>query len=170
MPEIDAVRAKPNQEQSDDTDPPEAAADEAIASIRRWCARKAINALIVADHFLETKPEKLLPCDSQGLIWLATCNREFFLNKPASDYGAALPASPYTSHDFMETDAARTGKDQGWATRDAGRGRAQHAAKAPRRTQAVTQDQKGSPLATVSFSASAQPLRTHNPSTTAAGP
>jgi hypothetical protein len=35
MPEIDAVRAKPNQEQSDDTDPPEAAADEAIASMRR---------------------------------------------------------------------------------------------------------------------------------------
>src|SRR6516225_7475519 len=54
-------------------------------------------------------------------------------------------ASPYIVHDLMETDAARTGKDQGRATRDAGSGRLQYPAR--NRDQASAEGQEGSPLA-----------------------
>jgi hypothetical protein len=47
----------PNPEQSD-TDPLEAAADQAIATCG-GNAREAVKALIVANHFLETELEKL---------------------------------------------------------------------------------------------------------------
>ena len=39
-----------------------------LAVLKQLADWPSENALIVADHFLETKPEKLLPCDSQGLI------------------------------------------------------------------------------------------------------
>ena len=54
----------PNPEQSD-TDPLEAAADQAIAT----CvgdAREAVKALIVANHFLEPELEKLRAAVSRG--------------------------------------------------------------------------------------------------------
>ena len=54
-------------------------------------------------------------------------------------------ASPYIAHDLMETDAARTGKDQGRATRDAGSGRPQYPAR--NRTEAFAQAKEGAPLA-----------------------
>jgi hypothetical protein len=51
-------RPLPNPEQSD-TDQLEAAADHAIAA-GGGDAREAIKALIVANDFLETEPQKLL--------------------------------------------------------------------------------------------------------------
>ena len=45
----------------------------------------------------------------------------------------------------METDAARTGKEQGRATRDAGSGRPQYPAR--NRTEAFAQAKEGAPLA-----------------------
>jgi len=47
----------------------------------------------------------------------------------ASPLSIPLAASPYIAHDLMETDSARTGKDQGRATRDAGSGRPQYPAR-----------------------------------------
>ena len=54
----------PNPEQSD-TDPLEAAADQAIATCG-GDAREAVKALIVANHFLETELEKLRAAFSTG--------------------------------------------------------------------------------------------------------
>jgi hypothetical protein len=54
----------PNPEQSD-TDPLEAAADQAIATCG-GNAREAVKALIVANHFLETELEKLQAAVSTG--------------------------------------------------------------------------------------------------------
>ena len=54
----------PNPEQSD-TDPLEAAADQAIATCG-GDAREAVKALIVANHFLETELEKLRAGVSTG--------------------------------------------------------------------------------------------------------
>ena len=54
----------PNPEQSD-TDPLEAAADQAIATCG-GDAREAVKALIVANHFLETELEKLRAAVSTG--------------------------------------------------------------------------------------------------------
>ena len=54
----------PNQEQSD-ADLLEAAADKAIAA-SGGDAREAIEALIVANHFLETELEKLRAAVSTG--------------------------------------------------------------------------------------------------------
>jgi hypothetical protein len=54
----------PNPEQSD-TDPLEAAADQAIATCG-GDAREAVKTLIVANHFLETELEKLRTAVSTG--------------------------------------------------------------------------------------------------------
>ena len=54
----------PNPEQSD-TDPLEAAADQAIATCG-GDAREAVKALIVANHFLETELDKLRAAASTG--------------------------------------------------------------------------------------------------------
>ena len=54
----------PNPEQSD-TDPLEAAADQAIATCG-GDAREAVKALIVDNHFLETELEKLRAAVSTG--------------------------------------------------------------------------------------------------------